>query len=267
MNITPTRPSVAALHVGGQTLVAPCIWDAPSARAAEAAGARLIATTSAGVSWSLGHPDGQNMTAKDLLHRVEQIAAVTALPLSVDIEEGYSDDPAQVTRLVAQLLDLGVGGINIEDGHQPVALLEEKLRAIAATAQKRRAPIFVNARTDVYLGALVPADDAVSETIARGLRYIAAGCSGVFVPGLKQSDEIEQVTDALPVPVNVMAVPGLPPLEKLTALGVQRLSLGPWLSQVAHAAVIDSVEKLLAAGHDDGFFDCALPFTFLDGGD
>src|SRR6185312_4688451 len=144
----------------------PNAWDAASAAIFRQLGARAIATTSAGLAWSCGFADGDVLPREDLLGAVRQIRRVIAnLPLSVDIEGGYSDDPQAVADLVERLAELGVAGIDIEDGGRDASILAAKIGAIAARSLDKGNDVFVNARCDVYLRELASGDDAVRETV------------------------------------------------------------------------------------------------------
>lgn len=222
------------LHRGSELLVLPNAWDPASAVVVQHAGAPAVATTSAGVAWSCGWPDGDQLPAGEMIGAVRRILRVVDLPLTVDIEEGCSDDPAEVANLVATLVDAGVSGINIEDGSKSPDLLVAKLRAIRATLGSR--DLYINARTDVYLRGMATGSAAVDEVTSRAKRYIGAGTDGMFVPGVSATDEIRRLADAIaPAPLNVMLVPGLPPHADLFASGARRLSAGIALSLEAYA--------------------------------
>lgn len=222
------------LHRGSELLVLPNAWDPASAVVVQHAGAPAVATTSAGVAWSCGWPDGDQLPADEMVGAVRRILRVVDLPLTVDIEEGCSDDPAEVASLVATLVDAGVAGINIEDGSKSPDLLVAKLKAIRVALGSR--DLYINARTDVYLRGMAAGDAAVEEVTGRAKRYIAAGTDGMFVPGVSATDEIRRLADAIaPVPLNVMLVPGLPSHEALFAAGARRLSAGIALSLEAYA--------------------------------
>lgn len=223
------------LHRGNELLVLPNAWDPASAAVVQHAGAPAIATTSAGVAWSCGWPDGDQLPAAEMIGAVRRVLRVVELPLTVDIEEGCSDDPEEVARLVATLVDEGVAGINIEDGSKSPDLLVAKLQAIRAALGKR--DLFINARTDVYLRGMALGDAAVEEVLARAKRYIDAGIDGMFVPGISVIEEIRRVAEGIaPVPLNVMLVPGLPSHAELYSAGARRLSAGIALSLEAYAA-------------------------------
>jgi len=233
------------LHTGDGILVLVNAWDAASARLLEQAGSPAIATTSAGVAWSLGYSDGEQVSAREFIEACARICRVVTAPVSVDIERGYGRTPAEVAATARALLGLGIVGINIEDGLTPGAnelaspdILTEKIAAIRAVAKEAGAPLFINARTDTYLA---PANDPgarYEETVRRALMYIAAGADGVFAPGLEGLEEMSRIAQVLPRPLNIYAgYAGLPPAPELRRAGVRRVSLGCGPLQAALALV------------------------------
>ena len=224
-------------------------WDAASAVMFEKLGAEAIATTSAGFAWANGYSDGSLLPQRVLLDGVAAIARVTNIPISVDFEGGYSDDPDEVAEWVRALLsDDRVSGINIEDGDTPPELLERKIRAIRRVAGGAGVDLFVNARIDVYLRELVAAKDALRVTMDRIARYEAAGCDGIFVPGLSNPLDIAKLVRATALPINVLASPTLPTVDELRKIGVRRLSVGSAIALRTY----DSAQQLAAAILKDG---------------
>ena len=242
----------------GPLLVLPNAWDAGSARLIENCGATAIATTSAGLAWSHGYPDGDALPVDQLLSSVHSIARVIRVPLTIDIEGGYSDDPVAVGKLVSRIVDAGAVGINIEDGAGPVDLLCAKIAAARQGAERAGVRLFINVRTDVYLRDLAQKGGAVAEVIARAARYRAAGCDGIFVPGLTDNARIEAIATAIqPLPLNIMMVPGLASNELLHARGVRRLSAGCAITQSAFGHVARLATDLLAGRSGALFADTA----------
>jgi 2-methylisocitrate lyase-like PEP mutase family enzyme len=232
------------LHTGPALFVLPNAWDAASAAVVRHAGASAVATTSAGVAWSCGWPDGDRLPAAEMLAAVRRIARAIDVPLTVDVEEGCSDDPADVATFVAALVDAGVAGINIEDGTKSPDVLAAKLRAVRAALGPR--DLYINARTDVYLRGMASGDAGVEEVLRRAAVYRDAGADGLFVPGIKVIDEVRRVAaGAAPMPLNVMLVPGLPSREALFEAGARRLSAGIALSLEAYATVGRMAAELL----------------------
>ena len=218
----------------GPVLVLPNAWDAGTARLIESIGAKAIATTSAGLAWSRGYPDGNALPIDQLIAATRDIARVIRVPLTIDIEAGYSDDPRAVAELVVRVLDIGVVGINIEDGAASADLLCKKIAAVREKAARSGVDLFVNVRTDVYLGGIASGDAAIEEVIHRASRYRAAGCDGLFVPGLSDGDAMAAIAEAIkPMPLNIMALPSLPSMDALQKHGVRRLSAGSAIAQAA----------------------------------
>src|SRR5215510_12594037 len=239
------------LHTGPAVLLLANAWDGGSARLIESLGARAIATTSAGVAWAHGYPDGDALPVPLVLATAQAIARVIRVPLTMDIEAGYSDDPEAVGRLAAELIEAGVVGINLEDGSKPPDLLCAKIARIRRVAGELGVDLFINARTDVYLRGLVPEAGRVAETIARAARYRDAGASGIFVPGAVEPGAIAEIAGAVGLPLNLLAWPGLPPLAELQRLGVRRLSAGSSIAQAALGHARALATAFLRDGHRD----------------
>jgi len=215
-----------ALHQDGLLLLANC-WDGGSARIAAQTGAKALATSSAAVAWAHGYGDRSLLPTALLRETVRDIVHASALPLSVDIEDGYSSDPEVVGQLMAQLLDAGVVGINIEDGGEPPELLARKIAACRAAADAAGVKLFINARCDVYLRGLAePGALRVAETLRRAALYQQAGASGLFAPGVTDEGEIAALVQGTTMPLNVLARVNLASPARLAQLGVRRLSAG-----------------------------------------
>jgi 2-methylisocitrate lyase-like PEP mutase family enzyme len=245
----PDRRDIAfhELHASGLLLLANA-WDAGSARIVAHAGAKAIATSSAAVAWAHGYVDGDKLPTRLLLATTSAIAEAVSIPLTVDIESGYSDDPGQVADVVGAVIDAGAVGINIEDGRGSPDLLCRKIEAARRVAQGRGVDLFINARTDVYLKRLVSAEQCVAETLVRAERYRAAGASGLFPAGVQNEDEIAAIVRGTPLPINVLALPGLPPADRLAALGVRRLSAGSGIAEAVNGAVHAIAQRFLQTG-------------------
>jgi len=235
-------------HFSGTPLVLPNAWDAASARIIERAGAEAIATTSAGVAWSLGVPDGDRLDADDAAAAVARIVRAVDVPVTADIESGYGD----VARTVRLVRDAGAVGINVEDG--PTAAPER-----IAAARAVDADLFVNARIDTFLLSA----GGVDETIARAKAYVDAGADGVFVPGVYEPEVIAELVSRIAAPVNVMAGVGAPSVKELAELGVRRVSVGPAIAAAAYSLVAAASSEILTAGTYDKT-DAALTFGDLN---
>ena len=239
-----------ALHADGLLRLANA-WDAGSARLAQAAGARAVATSSAAVAWAHGWRDGDLLPVELLLQTTRAVAGATGLPVTIDIEGGYSDEPARVGELVTALLAAGAVGVNIEDGGKDPALLCAKIAAARAAATAAGVDLYINARIDVWLRGLVPPAQRVEETLARAARYRAAGASGLFAPAVVDAGEIAALVAGTDMPVNVLAWTGLPDADRLQALGVRRLSAGSAISEAMHGHVLAMMREFVASGRID----------------
>lgn len=230
-----------ALHVPGDPLVLFNIWDAGSARAVAAAGAKAIATGSYGVAEAQGFKDGEAFALEDALRNLERIVSVTELPVSIDMEAGYGDTPAGVAASVRQVRASGAAGINIEDrlpGSNTLTPLADQAARIAAAAASG---IFVNARCDVFRGQK-PEDHGaahVSQVLERARAYADAGASCLFVPFTTNRACIAAICEGASLPVNIIWTPaaagGFTDRQELAALGVARISHGhrPWAAAMA----------------------------------
>lgn len=257
-----TQPNVRRfreLHEAG-TLLLPNAWDAGSARLIEACGAAAIATTSAGLAWSCGYPDGNILPARTLSAAVEAIARVISVPLTVDAEAGYSVEPIEVGARISAVIDAGAVGVNLEDGSAPPAELCAKIEAARGVAARTGIDLFINARTDVYLRQLVPAERMIVEVIERARHYRAAGCDGIFVPGLADARAIAEIVPAISAPLNLMVVRDLPPVSELARLGVRRVSAGSGIAQTAYGAARRSALQFLGEGRYEATFDLAAQY-------
>jgi 2-methylisocitrate lyase-like PEP mutase family enzyme len=253
-----------ALHALGELLVLPNAWDAGSARIIEGCGARAIATTSAGLAWARGYPDGDALPPTILFAAIAEMARVIDVPLTVDIEGGYSTEPRSVAETVTAAIDAGAVGINIEDGAGPVSALCAKITAVKTAAVRTGVDLFVNVRTDVYLRGLASGEQAVAETLARAASYRRAGADGLFVPALRDPDAIRTVASAVEMPLNVMILPDLAAPDDLRAWGVRRLSAGSALAQRAHGLTQRAATRLLVDGQYDQLFEGAAEYGTLN---
>jgi len=253
-------------------LILPNAWDAASAVVIEAAGAPAIATTSAGVSWSFGRPDGQKLSREEMMQVIGNIIKRVRVPVNADIESGYGDGSNQdVAESVQALVSIGVAGINIEDspGHAGHILLSpeeqaERIRVARQTVRSMGADLVINARTDVYLFQVGEVNTRFSATVERAQLYRKAGADCVFVPGIIDISTIAELVRAVEAPLNIMAMPGAPSAKQLGEIGVARLSVGPWLAQAALATAQRAARELLEVG-TYASLETSLPFGELNG--
>jgi 2-methylisocitrate lyase-like PEP mutase family enzyme len=253
-------------HRGPGVLVLPNVWDVASARIVEEAGFPAIATTSAGIAYSLGYPDGQHISREEMVARVARIARAVKVPVTADIEAGYGSSPEDAARTTRELIQAGAVGMNLEDtGGDPehplleLALAVEKIKAVRVAAAELRVPMVVNARTDVYL---LPGDPYTqySEALRRLIAFRDAGADCVFAPGLKDAEAIGRLVQALQCPVNILAAPGTPPIPELEKLGVVRVSLGSGPMRATLGLLRRMAEELKTAGTYSAL-DTAVPYA------
>lgn len=239
-----------ALHKGPQILILPNAWDAISAKLVEGAGAKAVATSSAAVAWSHGYTDGHNLPFELLLRTASDIVRVVKVPVTCDSEGGYAGTPEAAAENIRRLIDAGVVGINLEDGREPHELHLKKISAIRKTASASGVNLFINARTDVYLKGLAPAEKRLSETLRRAAAMREAGANGVFVPGAPASD-IPSLAKEISLPLNVMGWSGVPKAAELQAMGVRRLSAATNIARAAWATVSKAARMYLFDGDND----------------
>jgi 2-methylisocitrate lyase-like PEP mutase family enzyme len=227
------RTEFAALHDAPTPLLLPNAWDHASASMLAAAGFRAVATTSLGVAAAAGQPDGARLTRAET-RRLAGLLGGGDFLLSVDAEDGYSDDPAEVADFARRLADAGAVGLNLEDGRPDGSLSAPELHAAKIAAVKASVPgLFVNARTDTCW-----LDRQHAETLPRLRAYRDAGADGVFVPGVADPRRIALLAAEIDLPLNVLYRPGGPSLAQLGGLGVRRVSLGSLLYRAALGAAL-----------------------------
>ncbi len=233
MNQTEKARRFAELHVKGAPLVLFNAWDAGSAKFIVAAGAKAIATSSWSVAEAQGYPDGEAIPIKLAEQIVARIAATIDVPVSVDFEGGYSEDDGELAANVSRLLELGVIGIDFEDrvvkgsGLYDIDRQARRLVAIRKAAERKGVVLFINARTDLFLGQGRDPAQSVGEALDKAKAYAAAGASGFFIPGLANDALIGRICESVTLPVNVMVMNGVPSNDRLSELGVSRISYGP----------------------------------------
>lgn len=251
MNQADKAKAFAALHQKGRPVLLYNIWDAGTAKAVAEGGAKALATGSWSVAAAQGYADGQKLPMDVLIATARSIAASTDLPLSVDFEGAYSEEPESAAANVAKVIEAGAIGINFEDqivggsGLHPAEKQAAKIKAIRAMADARGIPFFINARTDLFLAEGDQAKHAglADEAIERGKAYAAAGASGFFVPGLADPALIEKICAVSPLPVNIMMRAGVPDPKTLASLGVGRISYGPG----PYRAMMEKLKEAAAA--------------------
>lgn len=246
--------SFLQLHRQAHPLMIANIWDVKSAKVVAEAGYQALATSSAAVAHSFGYDDGEQLPFSLIVQLAKRVNETTALPLSVDIEGGFSRSIDGICRNIRQLIDVGVVGINIEDSVPGNARALQKpdhfrktLDGIVNYLQQSNARLFINVRTDAFLTGH---PDALNETLLRVRAYHDSGAHGIFVPCIVQSADIKAVVDGSSLPVNVMCMPQLPAFNELKDLGVKRISMG----NTVHQHVYEHFRRVLETIRNEDTF-------------
>lgn len=247
--------ALRVLHSGPKILLLPNAWDVASARIVEESGFKAVATSSAGIAFSLGYPDGQVISREEMLAAIARIAKAVKVPVTADVEAGYGKAPEDAARTARAVLDAGAVGMNLEDtaGDSTTTLAElplqlEKIRAVREMASRLRIPLVLNARTDVYLLQIGDPAKRYDETVRRLSAFRDAGADCVFAPGLRDAPTIGRLVADLKCPVNILAGPGSPSIPELSKLGVARVSLGSGPMRAALGHLRRIAEELKTSG-------------------
>jgi 2-methylisocitrate lyase-like PEP mutase family enzyme len=244
-----------AMHRAGKILVLPNAWDVASARVFEEAGFGAIATTSGGVAFSLGYPDGQKISREEMLARAGRMARAVKVPVTADVEAGYGFGPEDAARTTSEVIAAGVVGMNLEDAtgdpshplvDLPVQL--ERIRAVKAAALKTGVLLVLNARTDVFLAKVGEPAGRYDKAATRLLAYRDAGADCVFLPGIVERETIGRIVRDLQCPVNILVGPGSPTIAELQDVGVARVSIGSSAMRATLGLVKRIAEELRASG-------------------
>jgi 2-methylisocitrate lyase-like PEP mutase family enzyme len=233
----------AALHVPGDPVVLYNIWDVGSAHAVAKAGAKALATGSHPVGDASGFGDAQQVPLDFVFANAKRIAEAVDLPLTVDFEGAYSDDPEEGAANVVRLAATGAVGCNLEDqviGGEGLHPLDLQVRRIEAIRRAVGDDFFINARTDLFLKTQTYDDALIDQVVERGKAFADAGASGFFVPRLSDLRQIERVVREVPLPLNVIAFPGAPSKQEWASAGVARISHGPF----PHRALMAKLEEM-----------------------
>lgn len=256
-----------AMHQAPPILLLPNAWDAVSARLFVKAGARAIATTSAGVAATLGHPDGEKVPRDEMLEVVARIARVVDVPVTADIEAGYAESPDDLGETIRAVIDAGAVGFNLEDAtgdpSRPLFEVEEQLARIRAARQaggRAGVRVVINARTDVYLAKVGEPAGRFAETVRRVNAYREAGADCLFVPGVTDLATLTELARKIAGPLNVLAGPGMPSTAELQSIGVARLSVGSAIMRATLATARDAANELIQKGTYSGFLDRNIPY-------
>lgn len=246
-----------ALHRRGEPVILANAWDVASACVIRDAGAQAVATTSAGVAWSLGAADGDRLDRDRALDLIARVARAVSVPVTADIEEGFGKTPADVAATIRGVLAAGAVGVNIEDtvhsdaaGHplRSVEDLAERIAAARGAAQEAGVRLYINARIDTYLNAVGDPADRLDATLGRAAACLAAGASGVFVPAVTDLETVSALVEGIDGPVNILTGPGAPSIPELAAAGVARVSLGSSIASAAYGLAHRAAREAFTTG-------------------
>jgi 2-methylisocitrate lyase-like PEP mutase family enzyme len=256
------------MHQAPPMLILPNAWDVVTARLFVKAGARAIATTSAGIAATLGYADGQNVPRELMLEAIARIANAVDVPVTADIESGYADSPKELGESIRPVINAGAIGVNLEDAtgdaSQPLFTMEqqiERIRAAHKAAENANVPVVINARTDVYLAKVGEPAGRFAETVRRLTAYREAGADCLFVPGVTDMATLTQLVQSVVGPINVLAGSGMPPVADLQRIGIARLSVGSGIMRATLALARDAADELLQKGTYNTFLDRNISYS------
>jgi 2-methylisocitrate lyase-like PEP mutase family enzyme len=259
------------LHRGPRILVLANAWDVASARIVEELGYPAIATTSAGVAAALGYPDGQYISRDEMLDVVARIAAAVRVPVTADFESGYGTTVEHMADTARALVSAGAVGLNFEDvtGHDESSLVElglqvKKIQTLREVSTALGVPLVINARTDIYLIPIGPAETRFDRTVERLRAYRRAGADCVFAPGLTDAATIAKLVKAVDAPLNILANAVAPCIPELEKLGVARVSTGSGLMRAALGHARRVAKNLAETGTYSALLDGAVPFAEIE---
>jgi 2-methylisocitrate lyase-like PEP mutase family enzyme len=243
-----------SLHTKGEPLILFNVWDAGSARALQEIGAKAIATGSWSVAAAQGYADGQELPFDLALANLKRIVASVDLPVTIDLEGGYGDSADELQESVTRVIEAGAVGINFEDqivggtGLYSIEGQRARIEAIRAAAEQATIPLFINARTDIFLKAAPGShsEEHLEEALRRAMVYAESGANGFFAPGLRNAKYIERLCESSPLPVNILVMPGVPSSKQLAALGVARISYGAGPYRLVMETLIEAGRKALS---------------------
>ncbi|MFC0234485.1 isocitrate lyase/phosphoenolpyruvate mutase family protein [Vagococcus entomophilus] len=272
MTISPQQQKRAAtfqaMHTQKELFILPNIWNAGGARAVEKSGFNALATTSAGIAFANGYPDGESFPFEQLIASVQQITSRITIPLSVDFERGYSENPQKIQENTRQLLYAGAVGLNLEDGLPDKKIseshsMQEKLAALTPLKKELNLDFLINARIDTYWNQIGTPSSRLAETITRANHYISWGADCVFVPGNIPLNELEVLLKEVEKPINILLNNELKNIPNLQKIGVKRVSLGSALSRNSIHNFFHQMKEI-KAGHFDSLLDDSLPYESVN---
>jgi 2-methylisocitrate lyase-like PEP mutase family enzyme len=260
------------LHTSGKILILPNAWDVASARVLEELGYPAVATTSAGVAFALGYPDGQRISRDEMLDVIARIARCVKVPVTADMESGYGTTAKEIADTARAIVEAGAVGLNFEDvtgdtedTHVEISRQVENIRALKETSASLGVPLVINARTDVYLMPIGPEATRLDRAIERLRAYREAGADCLFVPGVSDRATIEKLVKALAAPINILLTPQCPTIPELEKIGVARVSAGSSVMRATLGLVRRIGKELMQSGTYSTLSEGAIPWGELNG--
>lgn len=273
MTLSEKATRLLELHHAATPVVLVNAWDAGSARIVENAEFPALATTSAGVANAQGYPDGQKIPWAEMLQVIASVAKAVEIPVTADIESGFSPDPQALDRAITEVVKAGAVGVNLEDlmpGERHGALFSlgdqiKRIKTARAAGEMLGIHLVINARTDAFWQVGAEPAAAMANTLERGKAYLEAGADCIFIPGMRDPKKIQTVVEAWKAPVNILAGPGVPSLAELGKLGVKRVSFGSGPMRAAMGALRKVAQEALAAGTYSTMAELAIPYDDING--
>jgi 2-methylisocitrate lyase-like PEP mutase family enzyme len=262
------------LHYAATPVILINAWDAASAAMIAHCGLPAIASSSAACANALGFPDGQHVPWPQMLDAIRRIVQAVNVPVTADIESGFAINPQQLEASIAQVIETGAVGVNLEDAQPgqdargplfPLTEQIERIKAARRTADAQKIHLVINARTDAYWQAGVSPEEALRNTLERGKAYMSAGADCIFVPGLRKPEHIRQVIEHWQSPVNILAGPDVPPIPELTRLGVKRISYGSGPHRAAMGLLRRIGDEARSSGTFNALVEGAVPYAEING--
>lgn len=273
MTLAEKAQRLLELHHGQTPVVFVNVWDAASACIVEQAGFPAIATSSAGLANALGCPDGQKLQWHEMLAAIRRISEAVRVPVTADIEAGFSASVQQLTAAIDDVIASGAVGVNLEDAlpehgdRGPLYAMSDQVARIQAARRagnKRGIHLVINARTDAYWQAGVSQEEALHNTLERGKAYLKAGADCIFIPGLKDAEPIRTMVQEFNAPINILATAGCPSIPELQKLGVKRISMGSGPMRAAMGLLRRIAHEAQITGTYNALLDGAVPYQEMN---
>jgi 2-methylisocitrate lyase-like PEP mutase family enzyme len=255
MTIARKARALLSLHTEHDLLILPNVWNPVGARILQAQGYPAVATASAAISASLGYQDGEKIMRSTLIDLIRRIAASVDVPVTADIEAGYGDSTAELEETITAVIDSGVVGVNIEDSFgedgvlRPVEEQCHRISAVRQVAELHGLHLVINARVDSFLSsAFAGIEEATEDAVERAKAYVEAGADCVYPIGPGDEETVRVLRVRIDSPINILATPAAAPIELLQAIGINRISFGPFVFRSCLKKFIDITQALKIKG-------------------